>query len=76
MKLLLMPPWYHQALLTLFFFVIHLLHPLIVPSRQDKNVYSQINHKLQWHRQKNTTQHIHDKQITDIQIHIHYNRNS
>jgi hypothetical protein len=29
-----------------------------------KNLYSQINHKLQWYREvtyKNTTQHIHDK---------------
>ena len=29
-----------------------------------KNLYSQINHTLQWHREatyKNTTQHIHDK---------------
>ena len=29
-----------------------------------KNLYSQINHTLQWYREatyKNTTQHIHDK---------------
>jgi len=39
-----------------------------------KNLYSQINHTLQWYREvtyKNTTQHIHDKSITDTQILIH-----
>ena len=33
-------------------------------STKTKNLYSQINHTLQWYREvtyKNTTQHIHDK---------------
>ena len=47
----------------------------ILNSRQDKNLYSQINLTLQWYieklQQKNTIHHIHDKQIKDTQIHIH-----
>jgi hypothetical protein len=34
------------------------------PKTKTKNLYSQINHTLQWYREvtyKNTTQHIHDK---------------
>jgi hypothetical protein len=38
--------------------------PTIKISHFTKNLYSQINHTLQWYREvtyKNTTQHIHDK---------------
>ena len=37
-------------------------------SRQDKNLYSQINHKLQWHREVTTDKYNirhYDKQITN-----------
>jgi hypothetical protein len=37
---------------------------ILSPKTKTKNLYSQINHTLQWYREvtyKNTTQHIHDK---------------
>ena len=49
---------------------------ILSPKTKTKNLYSQINHTLQWYREvtyKNTTQHIHDKEITDTQRHIQSN---
>jgi hypothetical protein len=47
----------------------------LLNSRQDQHLYSQINLALQWYierlQQKTTTQHIHDKQIKDTQMHMH-----